>query len=123
MEIIKYVNVLKNTLSEWFRFDRWWSKKSDLEKSNLRKNFFIFVLSGLIIYQYVTYKVDIKVKENDCKNETSNCNRELNKIRSEDTERMKIQISKYEIKDEKQRNVERQRDSALIVISMMKKNN
>lgn len=120
MDILKYVNILKSTLSEWLRFDRWWSRKTDLEKSNLRKNSFIFSLIGLLIYQYVNYRVESKIVANDHKNEISNCNKELNTIKSEETERMRIQISKYEIKDSDRINAERQRDSALIVISMMK---
>jgi len=120
MDILKYANVLKSTLSEWLRFDRWWSRKTELEKSNLRKNFFIFSLVGLLIYQYVNYRVESKIVANDFKNEMSNCNKELNTIKSEETERMRIQISKYEIKDSDRINAERQRDSALIVISMMK---
>jgi len=121
LEILKYINIIKNSLTEWFRFDRWWSKKTELEKLNLRKNFFIFSLLGIAVYQYVNNKVEVKIITNDFKNEVSNCNKELNTIKSEETERMRIQISKYEIKDSDRINAERQRDSALIVISMMKK--
>lgn len=120
MEILKYINVVKNTLTEWFRFDRWWSKKTELEKLNLRKNFFIFSLIGISIYQYVNNKVEVKIITNDFKNEVSNCNKELNTVKAEETNRMRIQISKYELKDSARITAERQRDSALIVISMIK---
>lgn len=71
MDIIKYLNIGNHIWNLWLRIDRWWSKKNDLEKSNLRKNFFIAVLIAIIVYIIVRNNIKLEnieyrriVKEN-----------------------------------------------------------
>ena len=89
MDIIKYLNIGNHIWNLWLRIDRWWGKKKDLEKSNLRKNFFIAVLISIIIYIIVRNNIKIENLEYRRIVRENNLIRQIDFLKERDTEELR----------------------------------
>lgn len=114
------VKIARGILGAWIEADEWWSKKKNLEKANLRKNFFIVVLISMVFYQYFSNEIKFEVLKNDHTNTLNNKDIEINQLKKEETNRMKFQILKYEKQDLEKRLLQRKNDSLEIIINVKK---
>lgn len=107
-------------LTKWYEFDIWWNKKTILQKGRYRSNFIIISLIGIIVYLIVKSEVDKKLLKKDYTNELNNCNSELNEVRKEEKQRMKLEIEKKDEIESAKIKAEKKADSLAIVLQYKK---